>query len=161
MDRREFREVLNKALPKLNKEAIKKVEKHVFRIYDSNGDGFIDFREFMIVFSILSGGDPAVMLKKIFRIFDVNSDGTISKEEMLTLVHDLHVMTNDDSVHESDNDLAKSVFKEMDKNKDSVVSEEEFISSVLSQQKFSKFLTMKAVGVFAENFSVMEQDLFK
>eukprot|EP00092_Neocalanus_flemingeri_P009354 GFUD01010066.1.p1 GENE.GFUD01010066.1~~GFUD01010066.1.p1 ORF type:complete len:228 (+),score=72.56 GFUD01010066.1:70-753(+) len=161
MDRKEFGEVLNKAIPKLKKEAVKKVEKHVFRIYDSNADGFIDFREFMVVFSILTGGDPTNMLRKIFRIFDVNSDGTISKDEMLTLVHDLHVILDDDCQHNTDDNLAKSVFKEMDKNKDSVVSEEEFINSVLSQKKSSKFLTMKAVGVFADNFSTMEQELFK
>ena len=161
MDRREFKEVLNKAIPKLNKESLKKVEKHVFRIYDTNADGFIDFREFMVVFSILSGGDPANMLKKIFRIFDVNSDGTISKEEMMTLVHDLHVILNDDTSHTKDTDVARNVFKEMDRNKDSLVSEEEFISSVLAQKKFSKLLTMQAVGIFAENFSAMEQELLR
>ena len=159
MDRREFKEVLTKAIPKLNKESLKKVEKHVFRIYDTNSDGFIDFREFMVVFSILSGGDPTNMLKKIFRIFDVNSDGTISKEEMVTLVHDLHVILNDDTSHDKDSDVAKSVFREMDRNKDNVVSEEEFVTSVLAQKKFSKLLTMKAVEIFADNFSAMEQEL--
>ena len=33
------------ALPK--KDA-SKMEKHVFRVYDTNGDGFIDFVEFMV-----------------------------------------------------------------------------------------------------------------
>jgi hypothetical protein len=49
----------------------------------------------------------------------------------------------------------------MDRNKDSLVSEEEFISSVLAQKKFSKLLTMQAVGIFAENFSAMEQELLR
>ena len=142
------------------KESVKKVERHVFRIYDFNCDGFIDFREFMIVFSILTGGDPKDMLKKIFRIFDVNSDGTISKDEMLTLVHDLHVILEDDTDHAKDGDIARNVFKEMDTNKDSLVSEEEFIHSVLTQKKCSKLLTMKAVEIFADNFSKMEQELF-
>merc|ERR1712154_358874 len=103
----------------------------------------------MIIFSILTGGDPKDMLKRIFRIFDVNSDGTISKDEMLTLVHDLHVILEDDSSHSKDIDVARNVFKEMDTNKDSLVSQEEFILSVLSQKKCSKFLTMKAVEIFA------------
>ena len=32
-----------------------KMEKHVFRIYDMNHDGYIDFIEFMVVFHVLSG----------------------------------------------------------------------------------------------------------
>ena len=39
----------------LPKKEIDKVEKHVFRVYDTNGDGFIDFIEFMVLFHILSG----------------------------------------------------------------------------------------------------------
>ena len=83
------------------------MEKHVFRVYDTNGDGFIDFIEFMVLFHILSGktldswlwwcitlfslsdGTPQDVLGKIFRVFDVNSDGTITKKEMQRLVADL------------------------------------------------------------------------
>ena len=39
----------------LPKKEIDKVEKHVFRVYDTNNDGFIDFIEFMVLFHILSG----------------------------------------------------------------------------------------------------------
>ena len=31
------------------------MEKHIFRIYDTNNDGHIDFIEFMVVFHVLSG----------------------------------------------------------------------------------------------------------
>ena len=31
------------------------MEKHIFRIYDTNKDGHIDFIEFMVVFHVLSG----------------------------------------------------------------------------------------------------------
>ena len=40
---------VSKALPK--KDA-SKMEKHVFRVYDTNADGFIDFVEFMVSFII-------------------------------------------------------------------------------------------------------------
>ena len=73
----------------LPKKEIDKVEKHVFRVYDTNGDGFIDFVEFMVLFHILSEGSPNEVLSKIFRVFDVNSDGSITQKEMQRLVTDL------------------------------------------------------------------------
>merc|ERR1712198_617625 len=65
-----------------------KMEKHVFRIYDTNDDGYIDFPEFMVVFYIMSDGSPEEVLSKIFRVFDVNSDGTITQKELKRLIKD-------------------------------------------------------------------------
>merc|ERR1712212_1004077 len=87
MKRKDFKEMMSKALPK--KDA-NKMEKHVFRIYDSNDDGYIDFVEFMVVFYIMSDGTPTEVLQKIFRVFDVNSDGTITKKELSRLIKDMY-----------------------------------------------------------------------
>eukprot|EP00092_Neocalanus_flemingeri_P025354 GFUD01027489.1.p1 GENE.GFUD01027489.1~~GFUD01027489.1.p1 ORF type:complete len:137 (+),score=43.65 GFUD01027489.1:34-444(+) len=84
---KDFRELMSKALPK--KDA-SKMEKHVFRIYDANKDGFIDFSEFMLIFFIMSDGAPEEVLTKIFRVFDVNSDGTITQKEMTKLIKDMY-----------------------------------------------------------------------
>merc|ERR1712034_83284 len=72
------------------KKDASKMEKHVFRIYDSNNDGYIDFIEFMVIFHIMSDGSPEEVLEKIFRVFDVNSDGTINKKEMSRLIKDMY-----------------------------------------------------------------------
>ena len=42
-----------------------KLESHIFRMYDSNGDGHIDFREFMIVLYVMSSGSPEENLKQV------------------------------------------------------------------------------------------------
>ena len=84
---KDFREMMVKAVPK--KDA-KKMEKHVFRMYDSDKDGFIDFTEFMLVFHIMSEGAPEEVLTKIFRVFDVNGDGVISIKEMNKLIKDMY-----------------------------------------------------------------------
>ena len=49
----DFRKMMTAAMPK--KDAAK-MEKHVFRIYDTNNDGYIDFVEFMVIFHIMSEG---------------------------------------------------------------------------------------------------------
>merc|ERR1712210_146592 len=109
---------------------IDKVEKHVFRVYDTNNDGFIDFIEFMVLFHILSDGTPQDVLAKIFRVFDVNSDGTITQKEMQRLVTDLF-------------GLIQIQLKDQNQvSKDGKVSSEEFVTAVLGQEQFSKMLTL-------------------
>ena len=61
-----------------------------FRIYDANNDGYVDFVEFMVVYTIMSDGSVEEVLTKLFRLFDVNSDGVISKKEMARLVKDMY-----------------------------------------------------------------------
>merc|ERR1711879_605225 len=87
MKPKDFRQLISSALPK--KDA-SKMEKHVFRIYDANNDGYVDFVEFMVVYTIMAGGTEEEVLTKIFRLFDVNSDGVISKKEMSRLVKDMY-----------------------------------------------------------------------
>merc|ERR1711892_1329702 len=59
-----------------------KLSKHIWRIYDTNMDGFIDFREFMMALQVMSSGSSEDNLKQLFKVFDINSDGTIDVEEM-------------------------------------------------------------------------------
>merc|ERR1712033_14825 len=116
MKPKDFREMMGKALPK--KDA-SKMEKHVFRIYDSNNDGYIDFIEFMVIFHIMSDGTPEEVLGKIFRLFDYNSDGTITAKEMKRLVKDMYgLIKADDPEAASQDMIAKNAFKEMDADGD-------------------------------------------
>ena len=115
MKPKDFREMMSKALPK--KDA-SKMEKHVFRIYDSNNDGYIDFSEFMLIFFIMSDGAPEEVLTKIFRVFDVNSDGTITQKEMTKLIKDMYGLLKSEDPNLAAKDLiAKSAFAEMDTNR--------------------------------------------
>ena len=85
MGPKDFRELISKALPKKD---VRKMEKHVFRIYDTNKDGLIDFEEFMLVFHVMADGSNEEVLRMIFRVFDVNCDRTISRKEMKKLIKD-------------------------------------------------------------------------
>ena len=71
-------------------EDASKIEKHMFRVYDSNDDGYIDAVEFMVglssfhphdniwlqlIYHIMADGSPQEVLAKIFRVFDQNRFG--------------------------------------------------------------------------------------
>merc|ERR1712228_343780 len=148
MKRKEFTTMMSQALPK--KEA-SKMEKHVFRAYDTNNDGYIDFVEFMVIFYIMADGSPEEVLGKIFRVFDVNSDGSITNKEMKRLVKDMYglLKTEDPDVAAKDM-ISKSAFAEMDKNEDGKVSLDEFKTACLGREEFSKMLAIKVIDIFVD-----------
>ena len=144
-----FRDIMTQAVPK--KDA-KKLEKHVFRMYDNNRDGSIDFTEFMMVFHILSEGSPEEVLTKIFRIFDVNGDGDISVKEMNKVINDMYgLLKAEDSNIATKQRLAKAAFEEMDTNSDGKVNEEEFVKACLGQEEISRMITLKIIDMFVDD----------
>merc|ERR1739846_169694 len=149
MKPKDFREMMSKALPK--KDA-SKMEKHVFRIYDANNDGYTDFTEFMLIFFIMSDGTPEEVLTKIFRVFDVNSDGTITQKEMTKLIKDMYGLLKEEDPSLAAKELvAKSAFAEMDKDQDGKVTNDEFIKACMGHEEFSKMLALKVIDIFVED----------
>ena len=65
------------------------LESHISRAYDMNGDGYIDFKEFLTVLYIFGGGEPREKLTQVFRIFDFHDDGYLRKEEVQKIVRDM------------------------------------------------------------------------
>merc|ERR1711942_339689 len=146
---KDFREMMQKALPA--KDA-GKMEKHVFRIYDTSNDGYIDFTEFMLIFFIMSDGTPEEVLTKIFRVFDVNSDGTITQKEMTKLIKDMYGLLKSEDPNLAAKDLvSKSAFAEMDKDQDGKVTTAEFIAACMGQEDLSKMLALKVIDIFVDD----------
>jgi len=131
-------------------EDIDKLENHIFRMYDINNDGKVDFKEFMIVLTVISKGTPEENLEQIFRIFDVNNDGTISKKELHRLVKDLYSLMGkeDNPDQETEKTLADGAFKEMDVDGDLKISKDEFVRACQANEKISSMLAMKIVDLF-------------
>ena len=57
----------------------------MFRIFDKDGDGSIDFKEFMIATDMTSSGDPEEKLRWAFRMYDKDGSGEIDVDEMVDI----------------------------------------------------------------------------
>ena len=64
-------------------------------MYDTNKDGSIDFKEYMIIVYKMVNGSPEERLNLMFPIFDTNNDGLVSYEEIYVIGKDNYNIMKD------------------------------------------------------------------
>ena len=108
-----------------------KYVKHVFRSFDTNGDGEVDFREFMVSLSITSRGTLRQKLEWAFKVYDIDGDGFITRNEILEIFSAMHNLTGDNQNVTGSvltlQDRVDELIKRLDKDDDGKISMDEFV----------------------------------
>lgn len=83
LSKNKFLEVYTTFFPTGNPD---KFCEHVFRSFDEDNSGKIDFKEFLLAINITSGGNPQDKLNWAFSMYDIDGNGTIEKKEMVEII---------------------------------------------------------------------------
>ncbi|MCP9260879.1 Calcium-binding protein NCS-1 [Dirofilaria immitis] len=98
---------------------------HVFRTFDTDNSGFIDFKEFLLAINVTSSGTPEQKLEWAFRMYDIDGNGTIDEKEMIKIIEAIYEMLGPEvtkSADDSPRKRAKMIFEKMDVNNDKASS---------------------------------------
>lgn len=100
---------------------------HVFRHYDRDGNGVIDFREFVTTLSVASKGSVTEKLQWAFKLYDIDGNGYLSEQEIHSVLTAIYKSRNQPDPAGKAKETMKKVFAKADDNKDGRISEEEFV----------------------------------
>mmetsp|Transcript_840 Transcript_840/g.1328 ORF Transcript_840/g.1328 Transcript_840/m.1328 type:complete len:196 (+) Transcript_840:125-712(+) len=138
---KKFSLLLSKA-SKGGKCVMSKISSRIFKVFDRNGDGFVDKKEFLAGMTLLIGGSSEEKLKTTFSLFDLDGDGYISLAELTTYLSTFfdvcfsldpkfhNRFTRDDGKHYSAAEVGESTaincFEFADKDNDGQINYHEF-----------------------------------
>jgi len=80
---REFKDVYQKLYPAGDAD---RFCKHIFRVYDTDGNGVISFSEFLTTMHVSAHGTPDDKLRATFRMYDIDSNGFVTVTEITQIL---------------------------------------------------------------------------
>ncbi|MEQ2299102.1 hypothetical protein AMECASPLE_012034 [Ameca splendens] len=113
---------------------------HVFRSFDANDDGTLDFKEYIIALHMTATGKTTSKLEWAFSLFDVDKNGYITKSEVTEICTSIFKLIPKDEVEDLPEDentpekRANKLWKVFEKGDDDRVAEGEFVQGLLDNE---------------------------
>ncbi|EFC47888.1 calcineurin regulatory subunit B [Naegleria gruberi] len=120
--------------------AVNPLVKRVISIFDENGDGSVNFKEFIAALSVFNAqGDKQRKLEFAFKVYDIDGDGYISNGELFTV---LKMMVGNNLSDVQLQQIVDKTILEADEDGDGKISFEEF-AKTLSHQDLENKMTIR------------------
>lgn len=121
---------------------------HVFRSFDTNDDGTLDFKEYIIALHMTSTGKTTRKLEWAFSLFDVDKNGYITKSEVTEICQaifklipkeDQSKLPEDENTPEKRANKLWSYFEKKDTDR---LAEGEFIKGVTENENAMRLISL-------------------
>ncbi|CAF0782730.1 unnamed protein product [Adineta ricciae] len=118
---------------------------YVFRTFDNDSSGNIDFGEFLIAISITAQQEPKRKLEWAFSMYDIDRNGFIEKKEMKKIMEAIFDLLGEERKGNNSPELkVDQIFTKMDTNGDGKLSKEEFVNGCLQDDYLRRLLAPSA-----------------
>lgn len=138
ISKEEFQSIYSKFFPDSDAHTY---AQHVFRSFDTNDDGTLDFKEYIIALHMTSTGKTTRKLEWAFSLFDVDKNGYITKSEVTEICTSIFKLIPKDEVEDLPDDentaekRADKLWKYFEKGENDRVAEGEFIKGVMDNDE--------------------------
>ncbi|XP_037551772.1 guanylyl cyclase-activating protein 1 isoform X1 [Nematolebias whitei] len=155
----------------LDQEANAYIEQ-MFRTFDMNKDGYIDFMEYVAALSLVMRGKMEHKLRWYFKLYDVDGNGCIDRHELLNIIkvddvtlhfhyssstqqadflllllrQAIRAINGDENQEATAEEFTNRVFDRIDINGDGELSLEEFVEGARSDDDFMEVM-MKSLDL--------------
>lgn len=123
---------------------------HVFKVFDTDRSGLIDFTEFLIAISVTAQGDARKKLILAFKMYDVDKNGTVDKKEMLKIIEAIYDLLGEElrRGENSPSERVKTIMNKLDKDNSGTLSENEFVEGMLIPCQFICYFVPSNLLIF-------------
>nr|XP_046223802.1 recoverin-like [Oncorhynchus gorbuscha] len=143
ISKQQFEAIYVKFFPDADPEAY---ARHVFRSFDSNSDGMLDFKEYIMALHLTSSGRTIQKLEWAFNLYDVDRNGSITKKEIQEIVESIfNMISKEDQKNLPDDEnnpgkRADKIWDSFGKKENDKLTEEEFIQGVMDNKNILRLV---------------------